>query len=447
MLILQNKEENGFTFMDVIVGVSLTLIVFLGISGAYHLLVKTSAHSRSRVTALSLARQKLEIISNFSYPAVRYAPEGEIEHAEIDLGNGFTITTTIIPITDSFDGAGEQDNCWPGTLIDYKRIKVEVGWRGGDVALITDVVPETLLQECEESSGVLSVSVLDIDFEPASFSTVEVIDPETETVIAVKDTYSESCDFSLFSGQKYKVRVTAFGYIDQTYGEGDIYTANGQEVIITTPSPGREHPVINVGAPTEIEFQMDELGVIETQTVGLEGEDYFIIPNISFVVQGNKVIGEDSEGKSIYKYSDESISDDLGAAAVSGMEFDNYRFFISSPGYGLIETQPVQPIDLSPGENKQVTLVLADTVLLITVLETLTSEPIFGANVTVSNSNPPPDYDKNRPTTNRGEVIFGLPEAGTYDFTIEALGYEIYEYQASIMEGESKTIIVEMSPA
>ena len=64
----------GFTFIDVLVGTALMLIIFLGISGAYQLGLKVVSQSKARISATALANQRVEEIRNLSYKEVGTTP-------------------------------------------------------------------------------------------------------------------------------------------------------------------------------------------------------------------------------------------------------------------------------------------------------------------------------------------------------------------------------------
>jgi len=56
--------RKAFSLIEAIIGISLMLIVFLGIFGVFQLALKVVAQSKARVTAISIANQKIEDIRN-----------------------------------------------------------------------------------------------------------------------------------------------------------------------------------------------------------------------------------------------------------------------------------------------------------------------------------------------------------------------------------------------
>ncbi len=69
-----SSSKKSFTFIDVLVGTSLVLIVFLGIFGVYQLGLKMVNQSKIRIIATALANQKIEQIHNLPYKKVGTNP-------------------------------------------------------------------------------------------------------------------------------------------------------------------------------------------------------------------------------------------------------------------------------------------------------------------------------------------------------------------------------------
>jgi len=121
-------KNKGFTFIDVIVGVSLMLIVFLGVFGAYQLGMKVVRQSRNKITATAIGNEWLERIRNLPYgqvgtigaaPSPPY-PVGVLESATSTILNNiqYDVAITIKYIADETDGlASPEDEC-PN---DYKQ--------------------------------------------------------------------------------------------------------------------------------------------------------------------------------------------------------------------------------------------------------------------------------------------------------------------------------------
>ena len=266
-------KNKGFTFIDVIVGVSLMLIVFLGVFGAYQLGMKVVRQSRNKITATAIGNEWLERIRNLPYgqvgtigaaPSPPY-PVGVLESATSTILNNiqYDVAITIKYIADETDGlASPEDEC-PN---DYKRAEVKVSWSGllgGEVVLSTDIVPKNLFEECETSGGILLVRVFDAYGKLVSDPLIEIRDPVNDDLI---DSYTPSGGVHAFplATSTYKVVVSKPGYsIERTYGIDEIAI------------PEKPHPIVLEGQLTEISFSIDILSTFSVNTLSPWGTDYF----------------------------------------------------------------------------------------------------------------------------------------------------------------------------
>lgn len=151
------------------------------------------------------------------------------------------------------------------------------------------------------------------------------------------------------------------------------------------------------------------------------------IPNVSFHLQGAKIIGFNSEEEPVYKYSENHISDSQGHLDIPNLEWDSYTFSIDpETGLDLIDTDPSpQPIALLPDSNLSVSLYLeAENSLFLIVQNIETGEPIFSAKVRLYNAGL--GYDLTQYTNEKGEVSFIPLEEGSYNLEIQASGYLTY---------------------
>ena len=265
---LNVKMGRGFTFIDVIVGISLMLIVFLGIFGAFQLGLKVVGLSEAKITATALANQQIEMIRNLPYQSVGVIggfPAGVLEPVTTTIINNieYTIETRVDFVIDPADGIAPPDDDCPN---DYKKVEVRVSWPGrfaGEVKLVTDVAPQNLIQECEILGGILSVSVFDAYGTMVPFPLIEVKDPLTDEVLKTATPVEGQHYFALPSST-YKVVVSKPGYsLDRTYGLDEI------------ANPEKPHPVVLEGQLTEISFSIDRLSTFLVNTLSPWGISYF----------------------------------------------------------------------------------------------------------------------------------------------------------------------------
>jgi prepilin-type N-terminal cleavage/methylation domain-containing protein len=178
--------KKGFTLIETLVAVSLSLIVFLGIFGAYRLGLRIVGLSQRKITATQIAQGEIEKIRNMPYLDVgtigAQAPyaSGTLEASTSTVLNGveYKIERKVMLISDPSDG---DEEC----LVDYKRAEIKVSFSGilkGEVVLTTDVMPKTKSEElaiCQQQTiGVLSVQVLNALGEFVPSPTIEVYDSQ-----------------------------------------------------------------------------------------------------------------------------------------------------------------------------------------------------------------------------------------------------------------------------
>jgi hypothetical protein len=269
------KFKNGFTFIDVLVGISLMLIVFLGIFGAYQLGLKVIGVSKNKITATAIANGEIEKIRNMSYEKVGIiggslpTASGTLEASTSTIVNGieYKIERKIIYISDPADGIGLDDSC----NLDYKRVEIKVSWSGrfpGEVKLGTDVAPKDKVQEIQsctaQPAGILSVLVFDAYGNPVSNPLIEVKNPQTfETITSATPSFGKY-DFPVASST-YKVVVSKGSEYttDQTYGTNEIAI------------PEKPNPTVLIGQVTNISFQIDRVSSFTVYTLSTWGQEFF----------------------------------------------------------------------------------------------------------------------------------------------------------------------------
>lgn len=430
----------GITFIDVLVGTALMLIVFLGIFGAYQLGLKIVGQSKARITATAIANQQIEMIRNLPYKSVGIKggyPDGDIEETRSITRNNvqYIVANRIDYNNDPFDGIAE-DPC-PN---DYKKVKVKVSWVGrfgGGVSLTTDVAPKGIAQECAQIGGTLFVSVFDANGLPISGANVDMVDIVsglTKNCI----TFDEgNCLFVLpESIETYQITASKSGYsTDRTYSEEEL------------DSPAKPHASVYEGELTEIGFSIDKVSIFLLQTTGTQAQGYPPVKEVPLDVQGVKIIGTDSDGNPIYKYSESFLTGSAGKLEINNLEWDSYSFSVDKQTTGLdlieIEAPPrsttTQPIDLLPDSTQEVRLILkAENTLLVTVQDASTTEPIFGVSCNLSNIEL--EYDRTQPTDTEGKTFFIPLEEAIYQLVVEVDGYASSTDSLSVSDDTTSTI-------
>jgi prepilin-type N-terminal cleavage/methylation domain-containing protein len=262
--------RKGLTLIEVLVAITLTAIVFLGIFGAYQLGLKIVGLSERKITATQIAQGEIEKIRNMPYLDVGtvgaqppYA-SGTLEASTSTILNGveYKIERKIMLISDPSDG---EEEC----LVDYKRVEIKVSFSGilkGEVILTTDVMPKTKSEElaiCQQQPiGVLSVQVLNALGEFVTSPTIEVYDSQGN----LKGTFTPfegKYDIPL-SPRTYKVSVSKPGYsTERTYSI--------KEIAI----PEKPNPTVFENQITQISFAIDKVSTISVKTLSTYSEEFF----------------------------------------------------------------------------------------------------------------------------------------------------------------------------
>jgi hypothetical protein len=262
--------RKGFTLTETIVAISLTLIVFLGIFGAYQLGLKVVSLTERKVTATQIAQGEIEKIRNLPYSSVgtigAQAPyaSGVLEPSTTTILNGirYKIERKIMLISDPLDG---EEECF----VDYKRAEIKVSFLGilkGEVILSTDIMPKTKSEElavCQQQPiGVLSVQVLNAVGQLVPSPTIEVYDSQGN----LKGTFTPfegKYDIPLSPGT-YKVVVSKLDYsTERTYSIEEI------------ANPVKPNPTVFENQITQISFTIDKVSTTTVRTLNAFSEEFF----------------------------------------------------------------------------------------------------------------------------------------------------------------------------
>jgi len=163
------------------------------------------------------------------------------------------------------------------------------------------------------------------------------------------------------------------------------------------------------------------------------------VGGVPFHLNGEKVIGTDSEEKTVYKHSEDYVTSSGGHVSINNLDWDNYSFSVDPNSYlDMAGIEPPQPVLLNPDSNVEVNLYLeAQNSFLLSVRDELTDEPIFSADCRLYNDS---GYDKMLETDESGEVYFIPLQSGYYNIQVQINGYSSYSGSVSIAGDKTKAV-------
>lgn len=265
--------NKGFSLIDVLVGGSILLIVFVGIFGVLRLATAVIGNGKAKVGAVALAQEQIEFVRSLNYDAVGTMggiPSGDISQEEIiNLNNIVYTRRTFVQFVDAdADGVGASDT--NGITSDYKVVKVEVQWENKgsqkEIQLVTNVVPRGL--ETIAGGGTLKINVFDSVGVPIVSADVHIVNENINPAIDVT-TFTNNDGQVIFPGSPdatgYQVMVTKNGY-----STSQTYDANS-----SNPNPNPGHLTVLEGQTTELSFAIDLLSAKTVRTFRAIEQDFF----------------------------------------------------------------------------------------------------------------------------------------------------------------------------
>lgn len=253
------------SFVDVIVGSAMVLIVFVALFGILRASLMISGVAKARAGATAIADTQVEYVRALDYDLVGTIggiPAGVVAATSTQVLNGVTYNTRtlVVYVDDPADGlAGADTN---GITTDYKQIKVEVTYTvrttARTVSVISNYAPQSL--ETTTGGGTLTIAVVSATGAAVPGATVAVVN--TSTVPAVNfTTFSDATGLVQLPGAptstEYRIDVSKTGYSSATTYARDATNQN--------PTPGYLTVVKN--QTTTSTFAVDVLAPLTIRTL------------------------------------------------------------------------------------------------------------------------------------------------------------------------------------
>lgn len=258
------RPLRGMSFMDVIVGTALMLIIFTALIGLLRTSLQIASLAKTRSIATTIAESQMEYIRSLSYDQVGTVggiPAGPVAQNATTTMNGinFPVRTFVEYVDDAADGVGVADT--NGITTDYKRIKVSVTYyannRTQNVSILSNYAPPGL--ETTTNGGTLKVNVVSAAGTGVPGATVRIVNASTSPTIDLT-TFTDSTGTVFLPGAptstQYQIFVSKSGYSNaQTYA---------RDATNQNPTPG--YMTIVKGQTTTGTFAIDLLSTLAVRT-------------------------------------------------------------------------------------------------------------------------------------------------------------------------------------
>lgn len=383
------KNDKQLRLGQSLIGILVAMAVFSILAQAIFTVVGASfnfvSFNRARITARFLAEQKIELIRNLPYDDVGTdggIPSGSLAQQETVTSNGlnYTIKTTIIYIDDPFDDTVPSDLL--GT--DYKRVRVEISWKGlagsrtSPIVLLTDVAPKGI--ETTVGGGTLSILVFDASGNPVPQADVQITAATTSPPVNLTLQTGSNGRVILPGAPTciscYQVTVSKSGYSsERTYSTTEV------------ANPNKPHLTIIQGQLTEVSFAIDNVSSLNIATKKGREDSFEALGNVNLHIRGEKTIGTDTSSQPVYKYEDDISTNSGGNLTINNLEWDNYLLSLpSGSSYDVSGSNPMRPVVIIPDVSVQNLLALSTRTtnnLLISFVDSASS-PIASVSATLS---------------------------------------------------------------
>ncbi|MFA6042634.1 MAG: carboxypeptidase regulatory-like domain-containing protein [Patescibacteria group bacterium] len=405
----QKGLKSGVGLIEALVGTAILAMIFTFVIGVFVTSTDRLSRSKMRVLATALANEQLETIRNLSFNAVGTqsgVPSGNIPQTQtITRSNiAFTVTTRVDWVDDPFDGVIPADT----TPTDYKKAEVQITWPNAtaSVKLTSSIAPQGV--EAPANTGSLLVSVFDASGLPVADADVRLANSTLVPAIDLTRQTDGSGNYQFIGyppdADDYVVTVSKAGYTtDATIA---ISGAN--------PNPIKPNVSILANAISTSSFAIDQVASLAITT-----KDDLCQPlgNISFNLRGQKLIGNPPPTP-ILEFDQNFTTDGAGARNIANLEWDNYQLTLGGTSRNLIGLIPPASLNVLPGTNAALDLIMSSTynpqTLLANLKDANTGLAISGATIRVQGG----VYDETK-TTGQGAwaQTTWIGGAGQADFT------------------------------
>lgn len=411
------KNEYGFTFADMLVGLTILSLTLVSIVPLFVLSAKVGASSKAELSAVNLANKELERVRSLDYDSVGTVggnPNGVItaDRDENFDGKPFHIKIRINWVDGEYDGKYPQDS----DPRDYKKVVITVSWTGGLPADQEVQVSTLISRESKErvvTGGNIEVSVRDIEGNPLEDVHVQITTGPS----------SPTGDWTDSEGR------ALFYLLDPSKEEGDYTVSVSKDGWIVKPDDQNQTCTVIVNQTRTLEFILAKPGNLEVNLFD---------PNGSLVEKHSRITLISTE-----LGSQEFTSED-GSFSVSGLFPGSYD--LSAWAVSYKESEPIS-IEISSDTTTRIDITLIPIPtggLHLNVYDEETGSPVPNAEVKVTNKT---TGNEATGTTNNNGVYEDHFDAGNYEVEVNKSGYQAYMQDVSITASQNTNLDVYLQGA
>lgn len=369
--------------VELLIGVTVFTMIAVAVYGAYTSIFNTVYISRSRLEAVDLSNELLEIVRNMPYADVGISggiPNGNLLHDQtlVRGGSTFQVTTTVRNVDDPFDGTlgGSPNDLSPA---DFKLVEIEINCslcqRFTPIVVTTRVAPKNL--ETASTNGALFVRVFDANGNPIQDANVHIENNLIAPPIIIDDVTNVNGMLQIVDAppgvNAYDITVTKSGYsTDRTYSP-----------TVANPNPSKPLATVALQQVTQLSFVIDQVSTLSVNSVT---QTCTPVGSIDFNLKGAKVIGTAPD---VLKYNSNKVTGGAGTLSINDLEWDTYSFTLTDASYDLIGVNPTSPITLLPNSTQNLQLIVVPknpSTVLVMVKDSVTNLPLSDVDVTISKS-------------------------------------------------------------
>jgi len=378
---LTNKHNRGFSLVEGLVSAAIFVLLALAIYGTVANILHGITSYREKLVTSTLADQYMEIVRNMPYSqigSVSGNPHGNLP--DLSSATDTIVNGTVYKI---YYVVNYMDDPADGTILagtdpapnDYKQVKMYIlnTLTGKTSSFLTNISPKNL--EGLDSGGALYIKVFDSVGQPIPYATVHITNSTTSiNLTRITDANGHWIEVAVpNSNNSYHTVVTKSGYsTDQTY---PITTQN--------PNPTKPDSTVSNGEVTMVSFSVDKVSSLTLRTLNQYCNP---ISGVGMEVRGSKLIGTPPD---IFKFDNLYTSNSDGEIPLQNIEWDNYTPALTGSDYTIRGSSPIQQINILPNTDQNFTFILGPKTnnnLLVIVKDSITNNPIEGADIELSSN-------------------------------------------------------------